>query len=200
MNWLQIILGSLISSASAVAVAAFLARESIVRLLDRKFEQYKYQLELEAKRHELTIEAQIEFKEKQLSEFYGPIYALLKRGRTIHKYWMEGKLNHIEPQLRKMAANANNMIVDIILTKSHLIEGKEIPPSFIHFLTHVEIWHAYLETEFKGVPFPQTEFPEAYYPIEFEKDVYSTAEALKNQLQSLYQQYGLITSPDNRVK
>jgi len=198
MNWFQIMLGSLISTTSVVTVVAFLTRESFSRLLDRKLEQYKHQLEIDIKKHELALDAQIEFKEKQLSEFYGPIYALLKRGRTIYKYYQDGKLSDIGEYLRKMAVDANNAIVNIILTKSHLIEGNTIPLSYIHFLTHVEIWHAYLETEFEGVPYPQSEFPEAYYPIEFEKDIYSTTETLKFELQDLYRQYGIISQEKSK--
>ncbi len=199
MDWFQIILGSLISTTSVVTVVAFLARESFAILLDRKHELYKHQLELDTSKHELALEAQIAFKEKQLSEFYGPIYALLKRGRTIYKYVMDGKLGDIDEHLRKMAVEANNAIVNIILTKSHLIEGSVIPNSYIHFLTHVEIWHAYLKTEFQGVPYSQSEFPEAYYPVEFEKDIYLTTEALKFELQGLYRQYG-ITQQGDKLK
>jgi hypothetical protein len=37
-----------------------------------------------------------EFKERQLSEFYGPIYALLKRIRPIDDLWNAGRLEEID--------------------------------------------------------------------------------------------------------
>jgi hypothetical protein len=194
MDWLQVILGGVISTSSVVAVALFLSREWFTRLLNNRFERFKHDLQIEAKKRELTLRSQIEFKERQLSEFYGPIYSRLKRGRALVRFWRDGKLKEIERQFWELARKTNNEIEDIILTKSHLIDGDEIPKSFIQFLTHVPIWHAFMETAHGAVPFAPEEFPEAYYTEEFERDIYSTTESLKKDLHTLYRDFGLVAN------
>ena len=115
------------------------------------------------------------------------------------KFWREGKLKDIEPQFWALARRTNHEIEEISLTKSHLIDGNEIPISFIQFLTHVPIWHAFMETVHGTVPFSPQEFPEAYYADEFEKDLYATTERLKRDLQSLYRRFGLVESRDSQL-
>ncbi len=104
---------------------------------------------------------------------------------------MKGRLKAIEADTRELFTAANDEIVRIILTNSHLIQGNEIPKSFTHFLTHVAIWHAYLKTPHKGVPFKQDEFPEAYYPDGFEHEIFAITETLKRDLDELHQKYGV---------
>ncbi len=196
MNWYEIIAGGLISTSAVVAVALFVARESFKKLLDKELARFQYKLSLKAKRDELTVKSQIEFRERQIAEFYGPIYAILKRGRPVHKYWVNGQLKQIDAQLRELSITSNNSIVEIILNKSHLIDGAEIPQSYIHFLSHVIIWHAHLDAGLGGVSLSKEELPEAYYPINFEEEIYTTTERLKKDLNSLYQTSGLIDMPN----
>jgi hypothetical protein len=191
MDWLKIIIGGLVSTTSVIAATAFILRESFTRLLDKRLEMFKHELHLEATTRELTLKSQIEFKERQLSEFYGPIYARLKRGRTIVRLWKDGKLYPIDKQFWELARKTNQEIEDIILTKSHLIDGSEIPKSYIQFLTHVPLWHSFLDAT--GTVPPIDEFPEMYYAEDFENSVYETTERLKKELQSLYERFGLLT-------
>jgi hypothetical protein len=186
VNWYEILLGSLLSTTAVVTIAAFVARESFVKLLDRHLATFQHELDIDAKRQELTIKSRIEYRERQLAEFYGPIYAILKRGRPVHKLWIGGRLDQIDKQLRELSVTSNNAIVEIILHKSHLIDGDEIPQSFIHYLSHVVIWHAHLEAGIGGVTVSESELPEAYYPISFENDVFETTERLKRELDALH--------------
>jgi hypothetical protein len=192
LDWIQAILAGIVSTSSVIAVTAFISREWFKGLLDRRFEEFKHELQLDAKTRELTSKSQIDFKERQLSEFYGPIFSRLKRGRALVGFWREGKLKDIDRQFWELARKTNMEIEEIILTKSHLIEGDEIPKSFIQFLIHVPIWHAFMETTHGTVPFSPQEFPEAYYASEFEEEVYSTTRQLKADLQALYHRFGLI--------
>ncbi|HEX7314358.1 MAG TPA: hypothetical protein VF297_10570 [Pyrinomonadaceae bacterium] len=199
MDWLQAIVGGLISTSTVIAVTVFVSREWFTRLINRGFERFKHDLQIEAMTRELTLKSQIEFKERQLSEFYGPIYSRLKRGRALVRLWKDGKLAEINQQFWELARKTNTEIEDIILTKSHLIDGDEIPKSFIQFLTHVPIWHGFMETSHGSVPFSQEDFPEAYYTEEFEKDIYSTTEKLKKDLKMLYLRFGVIESVGSSV-
>src|SRR5215471_8596100 len=137
MDWWRALLTGVISTSSVIAITAFLAREWFKGALDQRFERFKHDLQKEAKAHELTLKSQIEFKERQLSEFYGPIYSRLKRGRAIVAYYRDQKLTAIEGKFWELARRTNTEIEQILLTKSHLIEGDVIPKSYIQFLIHV---------------------------------------------------------------
>lgn len=185
-QWTNTVVASLASGAVLAAIIAPLAKI----WFDRQVERLKHELGVDAKTRELILRSQIDFKERQLADFYGPIYAYLKRGRPIFDLWINGRLDEIDENIRTLFTSANDDIVRIILTESHLIRGHEIPKSFAHFLTHVAIWHAYLKTPHKGVPFSQSEFPEAYYPNDFEQEIVTTTEVLKRELDDLHRKYG----------
>ena len=98
--WLRSIGAGLFSAAAVVAAVVFLARTSVTDWIDRRLERIKHELGLEATRRELLLRSQIEFKERQLAEFYGPIYAFLKRGRPIYNLWTAGRLDDIQDATR----------------------------------------------------------------------------------------------------
>jgi hypothetical protein len=161
--------------------------------VQRNLESLKYELGLDATQRQITLQSQIQFRERQLSEFYGPIYALLKRIRPIDDLWTEGKVKGIDDAIRGVIRDSNNRVVEIILNKSHLIHGHVIPESYPHFLTHVAVWHAFWDS-------PDTDWstyaglPEAHYDLKFEQEIFQTTEKLKQELDDLYQQYGLRAS------
>jgi len=191
MSWIQVVLSAVAAGTTVGAVAGFVARESFKSLLDARLERLKHDLEITAKARELAINSQIQYKERQLAELYGPVYARLKRGRPVYDLWAKGRLQDIRQGVIDLFIKANADVVEIILTKSHLIDGENIPASFLHYLTHVAVWDAYLAQNLKGVPLSEEEFPEAYYPKLFESDVFSTTERLKRELYALYRELGL---------
>ncbi len=190
-DWWSSFFSAAAGGAAAAGAVAFLAKEWLSRRLDRQAEQLKHQLGVDATTRELLLRSQIEFKERQLAEFYGPIYAYLKRGRPIYDLWTEGRLDEIEGDIEALFTTANDEIVHIILTKSHLVRGPSIPESFTLFLTHVAVWHAYLKTDHKGIPLTKEEFPQAYYPEGFEDEIIDTTESLKREIDKLYARYGV---------
>nr|WP_315428160.1 hypothetical protein [uncultured Albidiferax sp.] len=194
MEFLKYLTAGLLSGTLVLTAFAFLFKESFTRLLDQQMEIFKQKLQIDATTRELTLKSQIDFRERQLGEFYGPIYAYLRRGKPIYLLWDEGRLDEIESDINKLFVAANEAIVAIILTKSHLIAGDKIPESFTRFLTHVAVWHGYMGTEHGGVPLSDKEFPEAYYPEEFEDEIFATTERLKKELFELHNRYGLLIS------
>jgi hypothetical protein len=178
-EWVQSILTALLSASAAMGLVAFIGKEWVTRVLDRQAERFKHELGVDATKRELLLRSQIDFRERQLSEFYGPIYAYLKRGRPIYDLWKAGKLQELSESMRALFMHANDEIVKIILSKGHLIRGPEIPEPFTQYLTHVAVWHAYADTPHASVPFAPTEFPEAFYPPAFEREIFQTTEALK---------------------
>lgn len=194
MAFFNYLAAGLLSGGIILAASIYLFQQAFGRLLDKHMEVFKQELQVDTKTRELTLKSQIDFRERQLGEFYGPIYAYLRRGKPIYRLWVEGRLNEIEPEINKLFVAANDAIVAIILQRSHLVAGDRIPESFTRFLTHVAVWHGYMQTEHGGVPLSQEEFPEAYYPTEFEEEIFTTTERLKKELFDLHNRYGLLTN------
>lgn len=194
-NFLLQVGGTVISLGLLLSASAYIFQASFTRLLDKRMELFKQQLTVDSKVRELTLRSQIDFIERQLGEFYGPIYAMLRRGEPIYRLWMQGKLEEIDGDISVLFREQNEMISKIILEKSHLVDGDVIPPSFTLFLTHVAVWHGFEKTSHKGVPLSEDEFPEAYYPESFEEEIFLTTERLKRELYSLHRHYGLLTPP-----
>jgi hypothetical protein len=189
LSWAELLLANLVSTATLLAIAGFLGRTIFINALDARLEYIKHRLQLEATERQLTIQSQIQYKERQLSELYGPIYAMVSRGRRIVKLAGEGRLDSILDQFWEMARATNRRIEEILLSKSHLIEGV-MPESFIQFLVHVPLWDAFMNTPQK-LPPPKEIFPEAYYSESFEVEVYATTERLRSELRDLYARSGL---------
>jgi len=161
--------------------------------VNRRLEEFKHDLGIDTAQHQLAAQAHIQFMERQLSEFYGPIYGLLKRIRPIDDLWNAGSVHEIEKSIREIIRDSNNRIVDIIITRSHLIRGQTIPLSYTLFLTHVAVWHAFWDQ-----PTPNwgayQKIREAQYDKEFEEEIFRTTEDLKRELDTLYRQKGLMGS------
>jgi hypothetical protein len=157
--------------------------------LNRALERFKYDLGLDATRRGLTSQSQIQFKERQLAEFYGPIYALLKRIRPIDDLWGGGSVRDVDDAIVGVIRDSNSRIVEIILTKSHLIRGNTIPESHTRFLTHVAVWHAFWSNPNRDWS-TYASLRDAHYDREFENEIFQTTEELKQELEGLYQQYG----------
>ncbi|ANH66651.1 hypothetical protein [Mitsuaria sp. 7] len=218
MNFLQFVISELITTAGVLLVAGFLAKELLSRSLQRQAdefkqslqdaskaqelslqfqlgrqsEEFKQQLQVDAKTRELMLKAQIDFRERQLGELYGPIYALICRWNTLWELEKSGRLTDIESETLTLYVASNDSIVNLLLTKSHLVDGERIPDSSTKFLTHVAIWHAYMKTKHKGVPFSDEELPQAYYPQEFSDEIVATTVRLKRELYELHRRYGVL--------
>jgi hypothetical protein len=72
LDWPKLFLANLVSTATLLVIAAFLAKTIFVKALDARLECIKHRLQLEAMERELTLQSQIQYKERQLSELYGP--------------------------------------------------------------------------------------------------------------------------------
>jgi hypothetical protein len=158
--------------------------------INRALERFKFDLGLNTSRHGLASKSQIDFKEKQLAEFYGPIYALLKRIRPIDDMWNQGRVGSVDKTIVEIIRDSNNRIVDIILTKSYLIDGAGISESYTRFLTHVAVWHAFWDTPDRDWS-DYDQLRDAQYSFDFEKEIFQTTENLKQELYDFYKEYGL---------
>ena len=159
-------------------------------ILNWSIERIRFRHGLTAERQKLALANRIAFKERQLSEFYGPIYGSLKQIRPIDDLWNTGRLKgEIEKSIVKRIRAANDRIVQVLLDKSHLLEGSTMPDSYVRFLAHVAVWHSFWEAQ-ESEWLDWAELAEAHYDRDFEIDIFQTTERLRSELTELRMELG----------
>lgn len=135
-------------------------------------------------------EAEIQYRQQQLSEFYGPLYAYMQGSQPIYDLWMAGKLHHVNDPVKARFREQNECVLSIIRTKAHLIDEGVFPNELARFMTSVTIWNLYTSLQ-GGLPKEVAELPEASFPREFQEYIYAKTEELKAELERLYKKYGV---------
>lgn len=172
-----------LSSVTATALVAFICKPIFQGAIDAVFKDREF-------RRNLIGQSDLEFRKQQLEELYGPIYAYLKLNDTLYDLWLAKKLNGINMPLLKLFKEQNDEIMRLLATKTHLIDGPEIPPSFIRFSTCVTIWNLYTSTTPEHAQPPEVEaLAETKFPDDFMVEIYSTTERLKREIDTLHKQY-----------
>ncbi len=141
-------------------------------------------------RENLLTETDLEFRKRQIEEFYGPIYASLKLNSEIYPLWIQGKLTEVNQDIIALFKQQNDEITTILKTKAHLMDGGEFPPEYIQFMTSSTIWgmyctrpgHPYLPDSIKQIE-------QVQWPQEFENHIFAKTEELKRSLDTLLVQY-----------
>jgi hypothetical protein len=139
-------------------------------------------------------ETEIQYREKQLAEFYGPIYGATKLTGKIWRLYMEGKLSSIAPEVNQLFQEQNIEIAKVLKNKFYLVEGAEIPQSFQAFLTSVTLYNIGTAKGGGFSPKDIAELPEAKFPDEFFSYIENTTTKLKAELDSLYRTHRLVTT------
>jgi hypothetical protein len=138
----------------------------------------------------LLTEVDLEYRKRQLEEFYGPIYASLKLSSEIYPLWMQGSISEINQDIITLFKNENDQITTILKTKAHLIDGAEYPPEFIKFMTSATIWGLYCtKPDQPYLPEHVAKLEQVQWPQEFEQHIFSKTEALKKNLDTLLIKY-----------
>ena len=112
---------------------------------------------------------------RQLSEFYGPIHMLAVANERIAKVaWGTDMWDRV---WRQILIPTQLKIEEILLTKIELLDDEAIPDSFLAFMTHARVARSYVETG------PGFEYFEkgVHYPVEFNRDVASAYETIRNR-------------------
>jgi hypothetical protein len=133
-------------------------------------------------------QAEIQYRQQQLSEFYGPLYAHLKGSETLYRLWMAGNLHHVNEAVKASFREQNHAMLNVIRTKSHLIDEEVFPRELARFMTSVTIWTLYTSQQ-DAVPEEVAHLPETSFPLEFQAYIYKKTEELKIKLESLYRKY-----------
>jgi hypothetical protein len=139
----------------AAAITAFLTsyftdlgkRDSRKQHLEAILEETKRtqdlitRLELDLSQRQLIGETELQYRERQLAEFYGPIFGSIKSAGQLWRLWLDGKLKDFSHDVQELFRDQNDFIVDLLRANSHLVEGHIIPQCFARFITSVTIFN-----------------------------------------------------------
>jgi hypothetical protein len=148
----------------------------IVKKVDNRFS-----IELEEWRYELV------YRQEQLSQLYGPVYAILGSQIQTFDLWVTGKMSEKNKEVKEYFVAQNERICEIITSHAHLIEGQVFPQSFTNFFTSALIFKLYAGTSDAGeVPKHLTRRALNMPFGEFSSDIISVTQALKSRLENLH--------------
>ncbi|MBD3192974.1 MAG: hypothetical protein GF308_20220 [Candidatus Heimdallarchaeota archaeon] len=143
------------------------------------------------------FEARLEFIDKQLEELYGPLAFLVHEGehsfksifRTNRRRWvsLRGDKPIPEEQLALWIFwvendffPRNEKIKQLLMEKTHLIEGSKVPESFLHFMEHYNTWK--LEHQrWKEEGIEYSFLSRVKFPEDFNDEVLTTFKSLKKE-------------------
>lgn len=134
--------------------------------------------------------------ERQLEELYGPLAFLAWEGRRTYEDLKQilgrGHSENIFPLrneqerdtwlfwLEKDLFPRHNRVQELLMSKTHLIEGSKMPDSYIKFLDyHNALKIDHLRWKERGIEYPEK--PRVPFPYEFEGDILAAFESLKKQ-------------------
>jgi hypothetical protein len=141
-------------------------------------------------KEQLLTTTELEFRKRQIEEFYGPIYASLKLNSTIYPLWINQKFSDVNMEIIGLFKKQNDEIVTILKTKAHLIDGAKYPTEFTRFMTSAAIWGMYSSRPEKPwVPQEVANIPDVKWPHGFVEHIYSKTEELKQRLDTLLKKY-----------
>lgn len=153
-------------------------------------------------RRNQQLAASLKYTERQLEELYGPLAFLVWEGRRTFQDLKEtlaelrGRkpedMKYIFPLSNKDEFNLwlfwvendffprNEKIQQLLMTKTHLIEGAKMPKSYLDFLDHHNSWRMdHLRWKKDKIEYSWTS--KITWPEEFENDILLTFERLKHQ-------------------
>jgi hypothetical protein len=141
-------------------------------------------------KEQLLTAADLEYRKRQIEEFYGPIYASLKLNSEIYTLWLDGHLKDVNQDVITTFKQNNDEITTILKTKAHLIDGANYPPEFTKFLTSTTIWGLYCtRPEQPYIPQDVADLPAVKWPEEFQSHIFTKTEELKKNLDGLLIKY-----------
>lgn len=176
--------------AACIAASASLIGLFISYSLNRNQERLKDRLE--SKR---TIDKESrEFKLRQLTEFYDPIYALLSANKGVFERIgptscarESGRFNDEETaevweRLTREVLVPNNMrVVEIIQEKLHLLADTDNESVYLEFVTHAQAYKVFKERAY-----------EAYRLFGYPKEIYQSVASERTKIKiAIYKKYEL---------
>ncbi|MDI4231452.1 hypothetical protein OZ411_01315 [Bradyrhizobium sp. Arg237L] len=141
-------------------------------------------------REDVLWRSELDYRERQLSELYGPAYGYVTTSQEIYDLWLEKKTPEINFKVKQLLTKQNEFMRDLLIRKAHLIEGAQMPESINRFATSTLIFDLYASpTEDGYVPEPLRSDPRTVYPENFDKHIIETTERLKKRIDQLHAKY-----------
>jgi hypothetical protein len=147
-------------------------------------------------RRKKQLDSSLSYLESQLQELYGPLTFLIQESRRTHqdllatlgretvfvpgqeltedelKVWLFWIENDIFPR--------NDKIQELMTGKTHLIQGEQVPQSYLDFLEHHISWKInHLRWQKENIKYPW--HSRIQYPVEFQEQVLDTFQKLKEK-------------------
>lgn len=138
--------------------------------------------------------AELALLERQISELYGPLAALVVEGRQTFEDLLQelGRsavfvddrpLSTAELQtwlywVEQDFLPRNAQIRELLVSKAHLLNGEEMPESHVQLLRHAQPW-AIRHARWKVSQVPYNFQPSVNWPVSFERDIERTFKTLK---------------------
>jgi hypothetical protein len=137
---------------------------------------------------------ELEYREQQLAELYGPVYAYLKSQRDIYEMWHKDKmLSAINLKVKQLFAQQNAIVRGLIVSKAHLVDAPGLPEYFVTFFTSTLLFDKFAaETEHGEVPLDVVNDPRSKFPGDFLEHIQQTTERLKRRIDRLHKQFAIL--------
>jgi hypothetical protein len=139
-------------------------------------------------REDFLWRSELAYREQQLSELYGPAYGYVKSQREIYDVWMDRKMQEVNLDVKKLFSTQNQILRDLIISKSHLIDGAQMPKSFVRFFTSTLVFDLYAARSDAG-SVPDHLKGVAAYPDAFRDHIIETTERLKARIEMLHAKF-----------
>jgi hypothetical protein len=142
-------------------VLAWLGRALIEEFFARAGDKFRSGLKIEETRYDQTLKAALEFKSRQLSEFYWPIYTRLQKDNAVWRLMLAKYEDDDIPRkqdddiLRKVAFEIekndilpnHDQIVQTIQAKIHLSQAEpKLQAALMDYIRHVAVYKALRNT------------------------------------------------------
>jgi hypothetical protein len=147
-------------------------------------------IEEELKRQTAVGETELAYRERQLAEFYGPIYGSIKSSGKLWRLQSAGKLTPIANEVTEFFRQHNSEVVQILKAKSHLVDGAEIPECFASYMASVTLYNIGTRVGGGFTHGDVSNLEEARFPEEFFSYIIETTQRLKRRQQELFDAFG----------
>jgi hypothetical protein len=139
-------------------------------------------------REDFLWRSELAYREQQLSQLYGPAYGYVMSQRKIYALWMDHKMHEVNFDVKKLLSTQNHILRDLIISKSHLIDGPQMPDSFVRFFTSTLVFDLYAAPSDAG-SVPEQLKADARYPDDFDDHIIKTTERLRARIEMLHAKF-----------
>jgi hypothetical protein len=193
-------LGAILGATLGALFTGFFTERGKQVAITRHFQELKKQLaanteltkgiEGQLSREEWFGKGEFEYRCQQLSQLYGPLYGHLKTTQDLYELWVAGKLKAVNLPIKQLLARQNDLIIDLVRSKIHLLDEDEMPPCMLRLITSALIWNLYCPISEDGsLPSELAQDDRVRFPVQVMEYVVSKTEEIKRKRDELYARF-----------